>query len=161
MRQHILSVLVENKPGVLSRVTGLISRRGFNIESLAVAPTEDSTMSRMTIVMIADETGYEQITKQLHKLVSTYKITDMTGEDTVNRELALFKVAAGPDKRHEIMEIANVFRAKVVDVGKNSLTIEATGDEDKLGAMEDLFRAYGIKQLTRTGKVAMSRGARD
>ena len=161
MKQHILSVLVENKPGVLSRVTGLISRRGFNIESLAVAPTEDSTMSRMTIVMIADETGYEQITKQLHKLVSTYKITDMTGEDTVNRELALFKVAAGPDKRHEIMEIANVFRAKVVDVGKNSLTIEATGDEDKLGAMEDLFRAYGIKQLTRTGKVAMSRGARD
>lgn len=161
MRQHILSVLVENKPGVLSRVTGLISRRGFNIESLAVAPTEDNTMSRMTIVMIADELGYEQIIKQLHKLVSTYKITDMTGEDTINRELALFKVAAGPEKRHEVIEIANVFRAKVVDVGKNSLTIEATGDEDKLGAMEDLFRAYGIKQLTRTGKVAMSRGARD
>ncbi len=161
MKQHILSVLVENKPGVLSRVTGLISRRGFNIESLTVAPTEDSTMSRMTIVMIADEMGYEQITKQLHKLVSTYKITDMTGEDTVNRELALFKVAASPEKRHEVVEIANVFRAKVVDVGKNSLTIEATGDEDKLSAMEDLFRAYGIKQLTRTGKVAMSRGARD
>ncbi|HJF64944.1 acetolactate synthase small subunit [Slackia equolifaciens] len=159
--KHILSVLVENKPGVLSRVTGLISRRGFNIESLTVAPTEDETMSRMTIVMDADDLGYEQITKQLHKLVSTYKISDMTGEDTIERELALFKVAAGPERRHEVIEIANVFRAKVVDVGKNSLTIEATGDADKLGAMEDLFRAYGIKQLTRTGKVAMSRGARD
>ena len=159
--KHILSVLVENKPGVLSRVTGLISRRGFNIESLTVAPTEDETMSRMTIVMDADDLGYEQITKQLHKLVSVYKISDFTDEDAVERELVLFKVQASPDRRHEIIEIANVFRAKVVDVGKNSLTIEATGDADKLGAMEDLFRASGIKQLTRTGKVAMSRGARD
>ncbi len=161
MKQHILSVLVENKPGVLSRVTGLISRRGFNIESLAVAPTEDATMSRMTIVMLADDLACEQIIKQLHKLVSTYKITDMTGEDTINRELALFKVAVGPEKRHEVIEIANVFRANVVDVSKNSLTIEATGDENKLGAMEDLFRAYGIKQLTRTGKIAMPRGTKD
>ena len=158
--KHILSVLVENKSGVLSRVTGMISRRGFNIESLTVAPTEDSTMSRLTAIVNADEVGYEQITKQLHKLVSVYKITDLT-EDAIERELALFKVSAPPDRRHEIIEIANVFRANIVDVGKNSLTIEATGDESKLEAMEDLFRAYGLKQLVRTGKIAMSRNSKD
>lgn len=159
--KHILSVLVENKSGVLSRVTGMISRRGFNIESLTVAPTEDPTMSRLTAIVNADEVGYEQITKQLHKLVSVYKITDLTDEDAIERELALFKVSAPPDRRHEIIEIANVFRANIVDVGKNSLTIEATGDESKLGAMEDLFRAYGLKQLVRTGKIAMSRNSKD
>ena len=113
--KHILSVLVENKSGVLSRVTGMISRRGFNIESLTVAPTEDSTMSRLTAIVNADEVGYEQITKQLHKLVSVYKITDLTDEDAIERELALFKVSAPPDRRHEIIEIANVFRANIVD----------------------------------------------
>ena len=159
--KHILSVLVENKSGVLSRVTGMISRRGFNIESLTVAPTEDSTMSRLTAIVNADEVGYEQITQQLHKLVSVYKITDLTDEDAIERELALFKVSAPPDRRHEIIEIANVFRANIVDVGKNSLTIEATGDESKLEAMEDLFRAYGLKQLVRTGKIAMSRNSKD
>ncbi|WP_329935448.1 acetolactate synthase small subunit [Slackia isoflavoniconvertens] len=159
--KHILSVLVENKSGVLSRVTGMISRRGFNIESLTVAPTEDPTMSRLTAIVNADEVGYEQITKQLHKLVSVYKITDLTDEDAIERELALFKVSAPPDRRHEIIEIANVFRANIVDVGKNSLTIEATGDESKLEAMEDLFRAYGLKQLVRTGKIAMSRNSKD
>lgn len=157
--KHILSVLVENKPGVLSRVTGLISRRGFNIESLTAAPTEDVTMSRMTVIVNADEMGFEQITKQLHKLVSVYKISDLTDDDAIERELALFKVSAPPERRHEVIEIANLFRANIVDVGKNSLTIEATGDESKLGALEDLFRAYGIRQLTRTGKIAMSRGA--
>ena len=159
--KHILSVLVENKSGVLSRVTGMISRRGFNIESLTVAPTEDSTMRRLTAIVNADEVGYEQITKQLHKLVSVYKITDLTDEDAIERELALFKVSAPPDRRHEIIEIANVFRANIVDVGKNSLTIEATGDESKLEAMENLFRAYGLKQLVRTGKIAMSRNSKD
>ena len=159
--KHILSILVENKPGVLSRVTGLISRRGFNIDSLSVGPTEDPTMSRITIIVKADDVAYEQITKQLHKLVSVYKITDLTDEDAIERELALFKVSAPPDRRHEIIEIANVFRANIVDVGKNSLTIEATGDESKLGAMEDLFRAYGLKQLVRTGKIAMSRNSKD
>ncbi|MBM6776186.1 acetolactate synthase small subunit [Collinsella tanakaei] len=159
--KYILSVLVENKPGVLSRVTGLISRRGFNIDSLTVAPTEDVTMSRMTIIVEADEVGYEQITKQLHKLVSVYKISDLTFEDAIERELVLFKVIATPDRRHEIIEIANIFRANIVDVGKNSLTVEATGTQSKLDAMEDLFRSYGIRQLTRTGKIAMSRGARD
>lgn len=156
--KHILSVTVENKPGVLSRVTGMISRRGFNIESLTVAPTEDEGLSRMTIIVEADELGFEQITKQLHKLVSVFRISDLTEEDAVERELVLFKVQATPDRRHEIIEIANVFRAKVVDVGKNTLTVEATGNESKLDAMENLFRGYGIRQLTRTGKIAIGRG---
>ena len=156
--KHILSILVENKSGVLSRVIGLISRRGFNIESLTVAPTENVTMSRMTIIVDADEVGFEQITKQLNKLVSVYKIHDLTDEDAIERELALFKLCAPAERRHEVIEIANLFRAKVVDVGKTSLTIEATGDASKLGALEDLFQAYGIKQLTRTGKIVMSRG---
>ena len=134
--KYILSVLVENKPGVLSRVTGLISRRGFNIDSLTVAPTEDVTMSRMTIIVNADEVAYEQLTKQLHKLVSVYKISDLTEEDAIERELVLFKVVAPPDRRHEIIEIANIFRANIVDVGKNSLTVEATGTASKLDAME-------------------------
>ena len=158
---YILSVLVENKPGVLSRVIGLISRRGFNIDSLTVAPTEDATMSRMTIVVDADEVAFEQIKKQLNKLVSVYKIQNLTHGDVIERELALFKVAAPAEKRGEIIEIANVFRAKIVDVGRTSMTIEATGDENKLSAMEDLFRAYGIKGLTRTGIIAISRGAKD
>ena len=159
--KHILSVLVENKPGVLSRVTGLVSRRGFNIDSLTVAPTEDTTMSRMTIIVDADEVGYEQITKQLHKLVSVYKISDYTDTDAIERELVLFKVIATPDRRHEIIEIANIFRANIVDVGKSSLTVEATGSASKLDALEDLFRGYGIRQITRTGKIAMSRGSSD
>ena len=155
--KHILSILVENKPGVLSRVTGLISRRGFNIDSLSVGPTEDPTMSRITIIVKADDVAYEQITKQLHKLVSVYKISDLTKESAIERELVLFKVNASP----EIIEITNVFRAKIVDVGKSSLTIEATGDESKLKGMEDLFRAYGIKEITRTGKIAMSRNSKE
>ncbi len=159
--KHILSVLVENKPGVLSRVTGLISRRGFNIESLSVGPTEDPTMSRVTAIVKADEVAYEQITKQLHKLISVHKITDLTNDAAIERELVLFKVNAQPDRRNEIIEIANVFRAKIVDVGRSSLTIEATGDESKLKGMEDLFRAYGIKEITRTGKIAMSRNSKD
>ena len=156
--KHILSVLVENKSGVLSRVTGMISRRGFNIESLSVAPTEDETLSRMTIIVDADKVGFEQITKQLHKLVSFYKISDYTDTDVVERELVLIKVQSSPERRHEVIEIASLFRAKVVDVGRATLTVEATGDANKLDALEDLLRAYGIRQLTRTGKIAMSRG---
>ena len=159
--RHILSVLVENKSGVLSRVTGMISRRGFNIDSLTVAPTEDETLSRMTIIVDADPMGFEQITKQLHKLVSVFKVSDLTDTDTVERELVLFKVLATPERRHEVIEIADLFRAKVDDVGKNTLTVEATGASSKLDALEDLFRGYGIKQLTRTGKIAMSRGSHD
>ena len=160
-QRHILSVLVENKPGVLSRVTGLVSRRGFNIESLSVGPTEDQTLSRLTIIMIADDVAYEQITKQLHKLISVHKITDLTQEQAIERELVLFKVHANPERRSEIIEIANIFRAKIVDVGKSSLTIEATGDDAKLRGLADLLRAYGIKETVRTGKVALSRSSRD
>ena len=155
-QRHILSVLVENKPGVLSRVTGLVSRRGFNIESLSVGPTEDQTLSRLTIIMIADDVAYEQITKQLHKLISVHKITDLTQEQAIERELVLFKVHANPERRSEIIEIANVFRANIVDVGKSSLT----GTESKISGIEDLLRAYGIKEIIRTGIIAMSRGSK-
>ena len=156
--RHVLSALVENKPGVLSRVTGLISRRGFNIESLSVGPTDDPTLSRMTAIVRADAVAYEQITKQLHKLVSVHKITDLTDEASIERELVLFKVSAPPERRGEIIEVANIFRAKIVDVGRNALTIEATGDEEKLRGLEDLFRTYGIKEVVRTGLIALSRG---
>ncbi len=159
--KHVLSVLVENKPGVLSRVTGLVSRRGFNIESLSVGPVEDPTMSRVTAVIDADDVAYEQISKQLHKLISVHKITDLTDDGAIERELVLFKVSASPERRNEIIEISNIFRAKIVDVGRNSLTIEATGDASKLKGLEDLFRAYGIKEIVRTGKIAMSRNAKD
>ena len=155
-----MSVLVENKPGVLSRVTGLVSRRGFNIESLSVGPTEEPSTSRITAIVNADEVAYEQITKQLNKLVSVHKITDLTDEGAIERELVLFKVAADASRRGEVIEIANVFRAKIVDVGASSLTIEATGDESKLKGMEDLFRSYGILEIIRTGKIAMSRSSK-
>ena len=160
-KKHVLSVTVENKSGVLSRVTGLISRRGFNIDSLSVGPTEDPTMSRITAIVNADEMGYEQITKQLHKLISVFKITDLTNDGAIERELVLYKVNAAPDRRSEIIEIVNIFRANIVDVGKSSLTIEATGSEDKLKGLEDLLRAYGIKETVRTGKIAMSRNSRE
>ncbi len=159
--KHTLSVLVENKPGVLTRVTSLFARRGFNIDSLAVGPTEDETLSRITLVVVAADTPIEQITKQLHKLVNVIKIQDLDPSESIDRELVLFKVNATAERRHEVIEIANVFRAKVIDVGRNSLTIEATGSGDKLQAMEDLFRAYGIKELARTGKIALARGSRD
>ena len=159
--KHILSALVENRPGVLSRVTGLISRRGFNIESLSVGPTEDSTRSRVTAIVYADSVAYEQITKQLNKLVSVYKINDLTDDGAIERELVLFKVNAPSEQRSEVIELANLFRANIVDVGRSSLTIEATGDENKLTGMEDLLRAYGIKEIIRTGKVAMTRNPKD
>ena len=159
--KHVVSILVENKPGVLSRVTGLISRHGFNIESLSVGPTEDPTRSRVTAVVRADPTAFEQITKQLNKLVSVHKINDLTKTQAIERELVLFKVNAPAEQRSEVIEIANLFRANVVDVGRSSLTVEATGDESKLKGMEDLLRAYGIKEITRTGKIAMSRNSKE
>jgi acetolactate synthase-1/3 small subunit len=161
MVRHTLSVLVENKPGVLTRVTSLFARRGFNIDSLAVGVTEDPTLSRITIVVGGEDTPIEQVTKQLHKLINVIKIQDLNEGDMVDRELVLYKVNATAERRHEIIEIANVFRAKIVDVGKNTLTIEATGADDKLSAMEDMLRTYGIKELARTGKIALSRGLRD
>ena len=151
------SILVENKPGVLSRVTGLVSRRGFNIDSLSVAPTEDPTKSRITVVVMADDVAYEQISKQLNKLVSVYKVNDLTAEPAIERELVLFKVGVAPEQRGEVIEIANVFRAKIVNVAPDAITIEATGDSDKLGAMEQLLRTYQLRQITRTGITAMPR----
>jgi acetolactate synthase-1/3 small subunit len=159
--RHTLSVLVENKPGVLQRVSGLFARRGFNIDSLAVGPTEDPSLSRMTIVVRAENTPLEQIAKQLHKLVNVIKIQDLDPGDMVDRELVLFKVNAPPTVRAELIELANIFRARIIDVGKNSLTIEATGTTDKLQAMEDLLRGYGIRELARTGKIALARGSKE
>lgn len=161
IERHVLLVLVENQAGVLNRVVNLISRRGFNIESLSVGPTEDPTRSRITIITDVDDEAWEQITKQLNKLVVVHKITDLTDEAAIERELVLFKVNAPAERRHEVIEIANLFRASVVDVGKNSLTIEATGDESKMQGLEDLLRSYGIREITRTGKIAMSRNSKE
>lgn len=159
--RHIISVLVENKAGVLSRVTGLISRRGFNIASLAVGPTEDPDVSRMTIVVDADDEAFEQITKQLNKLVSVLKITRQSSGVDIVRELMLVKVAVSPEDRSQVIEVADIFRAKIIDVGVDSVTIEATGDENKLEGLESLLRPYGIREIIRTGKIAMPRSSRD
>ncbi len=153
-----LSILVDNKPGVLTRVTGLVARRGYNIESLAVSITEDSNRSCVTMVVDADEDVVHQVTKQLHKLINVYKVVDLTESDYVDRELVLFKVNADPSRRGEIVELVNIFRAKIVDVSQTSLTIEMTGTDDKLGAMERLLREYGIKEIIRSGKIAIPRG---
>lgn len=160
-RRNVLSALVENQPGVLTRVVALISRRGFNIDSLSVGPTEDPSRSRITIVAEVDDGTWEQIIKQLNKLIVVHKITDLTDGPSIERELVLFKVNAPAERRGEIIEIANLFRARVVDVGSACLTIECTGDEAKIQGMEDLLRAYGIKEITRTGKIATSRNSKE
>ena len=159
--KHVLSVLVENRSGVLARVIGLISRRGFNIDSLSVGPTENPSRSRITIIVVADDESYEQITKQLNKLVVVHKLQDLTNDSYIERELVLFKVSAPPERRSEVIEIANLFRANIVDVGASELTIEATGSQSKLQGMEDLLAAYGIKEITRTGKIAISRNSKE
>ena len=159
--RHVLLVLVENRPGVLLRVVSMISRRGFNIESLSVGPTEDPTRSRITIITDVNDEAWEQITKQLNKLIVVHKITDLTDEPSIERELVLFKVNAPAERRSEVIEIANLFRANIVDVGASSLTIEATGDESKMQGMEDLLRGYGIKEITRTGKIATARNSKE
>jgi acetolactate synthase I/III small subunit len=158
--QHTITALVENTPGVLARVAGLFSRRGFNIESLAVSITEDPTVSRMTIVVGGNERVLEQIEKQLNKLIEVIKVYDYAGTPAVERELALIKVSAGPDRRAEIMQICDIFRGKIIDVSDRTLTIEVTGPGDKVDALKDLLNPYGIKELVRTGKIALSRGAR-
>jgi acetolactate synthase I/III small subunit len=158
--QHTITALVENRPGVLARVAGLFSRRGFNIESLAVSITEDPTVSRMTIVVGGDERALEQIEKQLNKLIEVIKVFDYTHASSVDRELALIKVTAGPDKRAEIMQISDIFRGKIIDVSERTLTIEVTGPVAKVDAFQNLLAPYGIKELVRTGKIALARGAR-
>ena len=156
--KHVISVLVENKVGVLSRITGLFSGRGFNIESLAVGETEDTNISRMTIVVSGDASILEQVRKQLGKVIDTIKVTDYTGTDYVERNLILIKVSALPGKRNEIIELVDVFRGKVIDVGQKDMIVEISGPEDRLEAVLNLLRPFGIKEVTRTGRIAMNRG---
>jgi acetolactate synthase I/III small subunit len=158
MAKHALSVLVENHPGVLSRVAGLFSRRGFNIDSLAVGVTENKDISRMTIIVEGDDYTVEQVSKQLNKLIDIIKIKQLDKGDSVSRELALIKVTATAATRAEIMQIVEIFRANIVDVSKNTLTIEISGGIDKVAALEDMVRGFGIKEIVRTGTIAIERG---
>ncbi|MBM3881852.1 MAG: acetolactate synthase small subunit [Verrucomicrobia bacterium] len=155
--RHTISVLVENKFGVLTRVAGLFSGRGFNIDSLNVAPTQDATVSRMTIVTRGDDATVDQIVKQLEKLVDTIKVHDFREGESVDRELVLIKVGVDSQTRAEVMQITDIFRAKIIDVQPKSLTIEATGDEGKVDKFIELMRAFGILELTRTGRIALPR----
>ena len=156
--RYTLAVMVANHAGVLARVAGLFSRRGFNIDSLAVGPAQDPGLSRMTIVVEGDERVVEQVCKQLNKLVDVIKVSDLTTESSVGRELALIKVRAEGARQRELVQIAEIFRAKVVDVGPKSLVIEVTGDEEKLEAILQLLRPFGILELARTGRIALQRG---
>jgi len=155
---HILSVSVLNKPGVLTRIAGLFSRRNFNIESLNVGKTENPEISRMTIVVNGDEKVLEQVTKQLHKLINVLKITELDKSAIVERDLILIRVKCTRKQRSEIIQIADTFRAQIVDVAPDSLMIEATGTEDKLEALTELLRDFGIAEFVRTGTVALNRG---
>jgi acetolactate synthase-1/3 small subunit len=155
--RHTISVLVENKFGVLTRVAGLFSGRGYNIDSLNVAPTHDATASRMTIVTNGDESTIEQIVKQLNKLPDVLKVQDFRNSEYVDRELVLVKVGVDSKTRAEVMQITDIFRAKIVDVQPKSLTIEITGDESKVDKFLDLMNTFGVQELTRTGKAAMPR----
>lgn len=157
--RHIFSVLVENRFGVLARVAGLFSGRGFNIDSLNVAETDDPEVSHMTLVTHGDAQIIEQIYKQLNKLIDVIKVVDLTAENHVERELVLITVNAEPQRRSEIIQIVEIFRARTVDVSPTTLTVEVTGDEGKLGAAIDMLRPYGIRELARTGKIAIMRGA--
>lgn len=159
-KQHTIAVLVENRFGVLSRVAGLFSARGYNIESLSVGETLDPSMSRMTLVVRGDAFVIEQVMKQLHKLIDVIKVTDLTEEDHVDREMILIRVNAEPAYRAEILRIGDIFRAKVVDVTPLTYTLEATGDETKIDAIIELLRPFGIQELVRTGKVAIARGSK-
>ena len=160
MSRHTLSVLVEDKPGVLARVASLFSRRGFNIESLAVGATEVPDVSRMTIVVNVEGLPLEQVTKQLNKLVNVLKIVELEEDSSVQRSIVLVKVKADADSRSSILEIVQLFRAKVVDVALDALTIEATGNQDKIDALLRLLEPFGVKELVMSGMVALSRGGR-
>ncbi|MEO7627866.1 MAG: acetolactate synthase small subunit [Nocardioides sp.] len=160
MATHTLSVLVENKPGVLARIAGLFSRRGFNIESLAVGPTEHSEVSRMTIVVNVDESPLEQVTKQLNKLIEVIKIVELDGSSSITRELMLVKVKADAQSRGAVLDAVQLFRAKVVDVAPDAITIQVTGNSDKLGDVLRVLEPFGIRELVQSGMVAIGRGSR-
>ncbi len=157
-RRHILSILVENKPGVLARISGMFSRRGFNIDTLSVGPTEDPDVSRMTITLDGAEQPVDQVTKQLHKLVNVIKIRDLEPEESVERELALFKVSADSQSRAEVLQIVQIFRAKIIDVSRRGVIVEATGTVEKIEAIESMLKPFGLVEMARTGEVAISRG---
>jgi len=156
--RHAISVLVENKPGVLARISSLFSARGFNIDSLAVGETEQHDISRMTIVVKGDERILEQVMKQLNKLIDVIKVNDFVEQPHLERDLVLIKVDAGKGKRSEVLEIVDIFRAKIVDVAPNSVIVEMTGDEEKIIALVNMLKPFGIKEMVRTGIVAMGRG---
>jgi acetolactate synthase-1/3 small subunit len=158
MSKHTLSVLVQDTPGVLARVAGLFSRRGFNIESLAVGPTESPNVSRMTIVVNVEDLPLEQVTKQLNKLINVLKIVELESNNSVQRELLLVKVKANQDARSGVLEVVQMFRAKVVDVAHDAMTIEATGSTEKIAALLQVLEPFGIRELVQSGVVAMARG---
>jgi acetolactate synthase-1/3 small subunit len=157
-RKHILSILVENKPGVLTRVTGLFARRGFNIDTLAVGPTDDPRLSRITLTLDGAVHPIDQVTKQLHKLVNVLKIRDLEPDETLARELALFKISADGAQRAEITQLVEIFRGKIVDVNRRAIVVEITGTQDKIEAFERLVRPFGLVEMARTGEIAISRG---
>jgi len=156
--KHTLVALVEDRPGVLNRVSSLLRRRNFNIDSIAVGHTEQSNLSRMTIVVEGDDAKVEQVRKQLDKVVDVVKIVDITSNESVARELALIKVKSTASTRNEIIQIVDIFRANIVDVSSDSLIVEVTGDEDKVNSLLDLFRGFGIREIARTGRIALTRG---
>jgi acetolactate synthase-1/3 small subunit len=158
--KHTLSVLVENKPGVLTRVAGLFARRGFNIDSLVVAETENPDVSRMTITVDEQDQPIDQVTKKLHKLINVIKITDLDPSSSVEREMLLLKVLADAQSRSEIMQIVEIFRAKIVDVSSDVLLVEMTGTREKVSAFMELLQPFGVVELMRTGRIAMGRGRR-
>ena len=157
--KHALVALVEDKPGVLNRMASLFRRRGFNIESIAVGHSELPHISRMTIIVDGTTTMVEQVRKQLDKVIDVIKVSDVTGEGTIARELALIKVKATSANRSEIMQIVDIFRANIVDVASDSVTVEVTGDEQKVNSLYNLLRGFGIKEIARTGSIAMTRGS--
>jgi len=156
-KKHILSILVDNEPGVLSRIAGLFSGRGYNIESLCVAETTDAMISRITMVTQGDEMILEQIKKQLNKLINVIKVADLTGQDYVERELVLIKINAKAEHRAEILRVTDIFRGQVTDVGPEHYTVMVTGDSNKINAILNLLKPYGIKEIARTGSIALSR----
>ncbi len=157
-RKHIVSILVENKPGVLTRISGLFARRGFNIDTLVVGPTDDEAFSRITLTLDGAMHPIDQVTKQLHKLVNVLKIRDLDPSETVARELAMFKVTADGPSRSEILQIADIFRGKVIDVTRRSVIVEIAGTADKIEAFERMVRPFGLIEMARTGEIAISRG---
>ena len=157
-QHHILSVLVENKPGVLTRIAGLFARRGFNIETLSVGPSDDPTLSRLTITLDGANHPIDQVTKQLHKLINVLKIRDLEPSETVTRELALFKVAVDGVQRAEVLQLTEIFRGRIVDVTRRSIIVEITGTTDKIEAFERMVRPFGLIEMMRTGEIAISRG---